>query len=147
MNTGTSNNFYFPAVIAGGLSLIGSVFAWSQLIVVDPISNIPFPVEHAMNGWNGYLTIYGIRLPNWLVVVSLVLTSVGVWLNKSGLYRTERLYMLMLVAYSMIHLVAWIGIGVMAGNATLEPGVFVELTAAIWLLVIVMECGGPDVAE
>ena len=56
-----------------------------------------------ITGWNGSMTVSGIALPNWLVVVAAAAVAGLAWLRAGAVWTAPRPVPFVLAGYGLVH--------------------------------------------
>jgi hypothetical protein len=143
-----SRNTAIAATIATALIIAASFMPWGELRGAIDIQS-PFGddfrfMNDALNAqfavtvtaWNGTLTLGGLKLPNWLVVVAAVAVAAFCWLKATGTWPAPRWLSLLLVAYGVLHTLFFTL--TVAFNGTAGVGALLTILGFIALLVILL---------
>jgi hypothetical protein len=99
-----------------GWSVIIFVAAFMPWGAVGTTSLFGLSVSSIVTGWGGYITLLGIIVPNWTVVIcALAIVSLH-WLKASGHLDTSHKISQLLAGYGIVHAIIFIYSVVNGGN-------------------------------
>jgi len=97
----------------------------------------PFPSTKpslTMTGWNGRLTLVGLELPNWLVVLAAATVAVLYWLKVLSLWPAPAFLVFAVAGYGVLQAVITFVVLVRSYGAS--PGVGLLLTLFCFICVL-----------
>jgi len=89
-----------------------------------------------ITGWNGHITLGGLSLPNWLVVLAAAGVAILRWLKASSVWDAPSAVPFGLAGYGLLH--AGLAAVVLMGSARSSAGVGSFLTALAFIGILVI---------
>jgi hypothetical protein len=124
--------------------VVASFLPWGSIPATVNFGDMPLPipifndVRLTVTAWNGHLTLPGVKLPNWLVVVGAVAIAAFHSLAVSSVWRAHPLVSVGLAAYGVLHPLA-LAVSLLGNKGTIEIGLIATLTAYVAALVILIK--------
>jgi hypothetical protein len=121
-----------------GLMLLACFLPWlSFKILAVGAEHVQFATSFlTLNGFHGQVTLFGLTLPNWLVVVATVAVGILAWLRASGAVASPPVVGIVLSVYCLAHFGILLVVGL--GNpeqCRLGFGALVGIFAAAGMLI------------
>jgi hypothetical protein len=113
-----------------GWCVVIFVAAFMPWGAVGTTSLFGLSVSSIVTGWSGYITLLGIIVPNWTVVMCASAIVSLYWLNASGHLDTSHKVAQLLAGYGILHAIVFIYSVVNGGNR-IGIGVVITLVAFI----------------
>jgi hypothetical protein len=88
-----------------------------------------------MTGWNGMLTLGGLRIPNWLVVLAAAAVAALEWLAVNRVWTAPIALLFAIAGYAALHAVA-LGAVLGFGGGSVDFGLMIAVLASIGMLVV-----------
>jgi hypothetical protein len=104
-----------------------------------PFGGSPFQgmqMTITITGWNGNITVGGLKLPNWLVVLAAAGVTALCWLKASSIWAAPSAVLLALAAYGVLH--AGFALVVLMGSSEGSAGVGTVLTGLAFIAILVI---------
>lgn len=124
------------------LVFVAAFMAWGSFRAV-PNLGAPLPdgvtppeMTFDITGWNGHLDLFGLRLPNWLVVVAALAVGVMGWLRTSGTAEPPSGLAVTLCAYCALHSLIMNAILALGRQGAVGVGGVITTLASIGMLVL-----------
>jgi hypothetical protein len=89
-----------------GLMLLACFLPWLSFRIPGMVGPTEAQLMNAMltlNGFHGQVTLFGLTLPNWLVVVATLAAGILAWLRTSGAVESPPAVGIALSAYCAAH--------------------------------------------
>ncbi|MFH1037760.1 MAG: hypothetical protein V1789_03710 [PVC group bacterium] len=127
-------------MISSGVVLIASFMPWGSFksTVRSPFgggsqfSNIQ--ITSTINGWNGSLTLLGITIPNWLVVVVALAVTVMAVCRQLKNMNVPPLLSILFSAYGLVH--CGVSVSILGTKGTLGIGSLLSLAGFVSLIIL-----------
>jgi hypothetical protein len=107
-----------------------------------PFGNSPFQGMHltvTITGWNGNINLWGLVLPNWLVVLAAASLTTFCWLKAEAVWDTPSGLLFALAGYGLLHAGFALLVLMGSGDGSAGVGVFLTALAFIGILVILFQ--------
>lgn len=105
--------------IAAVVIVVASFLPWGEIRGgADTLSGAIFQglgLSLTVTAWNGHITLLGIKLPNWLVVVTAVAAAALVWIRAAKAWEPPHALLYALAGYGLFHS-AWVLLVLMFSN-------------------------------
>jgi hypothetical protein len=147
----SNKNFAIGVTIAAVLIFAASFMPWGQ-IQATPTFNMQFgenslfadkffsgvEITMTMTGWNGSITLGGLSIPHWLVVLVSAGVAVLCWLKATSVWVAPQVVFFLLAAYGLVH--AGIALIALMASGKGSPGIglFLTILAFIGMLLILV---------
>ncbi|MGO9111567.1 MAG: hypothetical protein ACLP9L_20270 [Thermoguttaceae bacterium] len=141
------NNCAIGVTIASVLIFAAAFMPWGEINAIPtinspfggsfPIPGNPFPgmnLTITITGWNGSITVGGLSLPNWLVVLASAGVATLCWLKATSVWDAPVAVLFALAGYGLLH----IGVALLTlmGSGKSSAGVGSLLTALAFIGII-----------
>ena len=130
--------------IAAAVVFIGAFLPWGE-VSAGPTLDLPGGSAHlplfsaTMTGWNGHITVLGMKIPNWLVVVVAVAAAGLCWLRTMDVWPVSTTIPAVLAGYGLLH-AGWVVVVLGAsGRGSVGIGAIVVALAFVGMLVAVLK--------
>lgn len=90
-------------------------------------------VSSIVTGWSGYITLLGIIVPNWTVVICALAIVLLHWLHAGARLQTNTKVSLLLAAYGIVHTVLFIYSIITYGGSRIGIGAVITMVSFIAL--------------
>jgi hypothetical protein len=131
------------------LILLGAFMPWGQIHGQPVVQGhgLPYAGGHpfmggrmslTVTGWNGTLTLAGLSLPNWLVVLATAGVAVLCWMRASSVWQAPTALPIALAGYGLVHTGFFTILLAASGDASLGVGSVVSTLAFMILLGILI---------
>ncbi len=108
----------------------------------SPFGGNPFggiQMTLTITGWNGHVTLGGLKLPNWLVVLAAAGVAALCWLKALSVWYAPAFVAFALAAYGLLHAGFALVILMSSDQGTAGVGSFLTALAFIGILVILVQ--------
>ncbi|MGA2620012.1 MAG: hypothetical protein ABSF26_20540 [Thermoguttaceae bacterium] len=103
----------------------------------NPLSGMNMTIT--ITGWNGSITLGGLSLPNWLVVLASAGVAALCWLKAASVWDAPSAVLFALAGYGLLHTgVAWLAL-MGSDKSSAGVGSFLTALAFIGILVILVQ--------
>ena len=145
-------NCAIGVTIASVLVFAAAFMPWGEISAIPTINSpfggsFPFPgnpfpgvnITITVTGWNGSITVGGLSLPNWLVVLAAAGAATLCWLKAASVWDAPSAVPFSLAGYGLLHtgvaLITLIG----SGKGSVGVGSVLTVLAFIGIIVILVQ--------
>jgi hypothetical protein len=101
-----------------------------------------------ITGWNGHITLGGLELPNWLVVLAAAGAAVLCWLKAGSVWDAPSAVLFAVAGYGLLHAGFALVILMSSDQGSAGVGSFLTVLAFIGMLVVlVQQARSPNAAS
>jgi len=150
----SSKNSAIGVTIASVLIFTAAFMPWGE-IRATPTLNSPFgggfpfgdspfsgmTMTITITGWNGNITLGGLTLPNWLVVLAAAGVATLCWLKAATVWDAPRAVLFALAGYGLLHAGFALLVLMSSGKGSAGIGSLLTALAFIAILVILVRQG------
>jgi hypothetical protein len=141
MNTSPQTKCAIGVSVAAVVVLIASFMPWGELRGTPnaPLGGALFQgmnLSLTMTAWNGNITILGLKIPNWLVVVAASAAALISWLKALSVWQAHIGLSVGLTVYGFLH-ACWVLVSLGASDDG-SIGIGSLLTAAAFVAMVVL---------
>ncbi|RMD74619.1 MAG: hypothetical protein D6820_16380 [Lentisphaerae bacterium] len=86
--------------------------------------------------WNGYLSIQGVEIPNWLIVIAAILVAISAWVNALSGWKAYLPFSICLSIYGLLHSGLSLVSFATSRNGSMGIGLFLSAGAFFIMLVL-----------
>lgn len=135
--------------IAAVLVFAAAFLPWGEIRAAPQLrapfgGDFPFPggmfegmqMTLTITGWNGNITLVGLKLPNWLVVLAAGGVTALCWLKASSVWDAPPAVSFVVAAYGLLHAGFALVVLILASEGS--PGVGVILTGLAFIAILVI---------
>ncbi len=115
----------------GTFQATNTTFSGSPFGGLNPFMGMPLLIT--MSGWQGDLTLAGMSLPNWLVVITALGAAALGYIRFAGLGNVNRNICVALLAYGIFHI--GLLMLILAGKGSIGFGAILTLVALVAMMI------------
>ena len=126
----------------GEISAIPAINSNSPFGGSFPFPGNPFPrmnLTITITGWNGSISLGGLSLPNWLVVLASAGVATLCWLKVASVWDAPSALLFALAGYGLLHTGVALFTLMGSGKSSAGVGSFVTALAFIGIVVILVQ--------
>lgn len=134
--------------IAAVLVLAAAFMPWGSITAVPTLEMPMFPgstltkgtfssteMTWTVTGWNGKLTIGGLELPNWAVVLAAGCVAALAWARAYSASRPSVFVLLGIAGYGVLHTLGWMAVMLGSGKGALGFGALLTTVCFVGMIV------------
>jgi hypothetical protein len=148
MNSASTHKYAITATLTAVIIFIAAFMPWGEIDVniglEAPFGGSPYDSFGTMNmgvaftGWNSHITLVGLKLPNWLVVIAAGAVALMSCLSSFAVWKIHVTLPVVIAVYGLLHAISVLVILVGSEESSVGIGVLVTLLAFIGILVVVV---------
>ncbi len=140
-------NLAIGVTIAAVVILAASFLPWGDLHAKVEMPLMPFlppgqpsplgglEVTQSITGWNSYLELLRIKLPNALVVFAAIGLATLCWLKARSLWTSPPALTFGLAVYGLVHSIAFLGVLLGSARSSVGVGLLLSIAGFVGMLV------------
>jgi len=126
--------------------LIGTIITFFLLVISSFCDWFSFNDDYSgypisATGWDGYVSLYSVRIQNWFVSINLFLYTLVLILKNTKVWDVRLIWLSPIILITILHIIFTICLYLLAESMEFEPGYYLLGICLIVLITLSLKLG------